>query len=418
MHSLQHQTTGATEATLHPTLLARAHSLSAEHAALSATLSEAFSTATARRVGELSPIATALKSYQAAQSAVAELHSLLSSPSTDEELRSLAAEELESTEAQLSAQARVLKEALTPKHAFAHLPCLLEIRPGPGGMEGRHFADALVRMYRGYCASRGLPCTTVKYEVAEGEVGDMAVGSGGGVEMPVVEAVLEIGAEGAYGLFRGEAGMHRVQRVPGTEKNGRVHTSAVAVWVLPSFPENGGGAGEESDHNDPNSDFYIDPADVKSEKMRASGAGGQHVNKTESAVRLTHIPTGVVVSMQDQRSQHQNRLAAWRLLRSRVAAIRREERELAAKKLRESVLSSKQITRADKIRTYNYGQDRCTDHRSGIDVHNLPDVLSGGDQLEKVMVSVREWLAARDLEDIVAEEEQNSRKKQSRERLR
>jgi peptide chain release factor 1 len=215
---------------------------------------------------------------------------------------------------------------------------------------------------------------------------------------------LEVQDAGAYDAFRGEAGMHRVQRVPATEKSGRTHTSATAVWVLPSFPDSGP---EESaaDIDDPESDFYINPADVRSETMRARGAGGQHVNKTESAIRLTHVPTGTTVSMQDSRSQQRNRDYAWRLLRSRIAQQRREAREEQARRLRSSVLSKSQVTRGDKIRTYNYQQDRCTDHRAGIDVHNLPDVLEGGEVLDKIMDGVREWLAEMDIQAAIAEEE-------------
>lgn len=280
------------------------------------------------------------------------------------------------------------------------MPCLLEIRPGPGGTEGRFFADTLFRMYQTYCANKGYRTKVVTYDISDG---DGQTGTQG--EVALQEAVLEVLEPGAYGMFRGEAGMHRVQRVPVTEKSGRTHTSAVAVWVLPSFPENGTESEAESDWDNPESDFYIDPTEVRSETMRARGAGGQHVNKTESAIRLTHIPTGTTVSMQDSRSQHTNRKEAWRLLRSRIAQQRREAREELAKSLKNSVLSQSQITRGDKIRTYNYQQDRCTEHRAGVDFHNLPNVLEGGEMLEKVMESVQIWLTERDIQAMVAEEE-------------
>ena len=337
-----------------------------------------------------------MKEWDAAQSSLTELRTLLSS--NDAELRQLAADELQTTSADLETLSQKLSASLTPKDPFGEMPCLLEVVAGPGGQEGRLFADTLFRMYRQYCSRMGYRAQVMTYELADGRES-----SGSSGESALLEGVLEIQQPGAYGLFRGEAGMHRVQRIPSTEKNGRVHTSAVAVWVLPSFPEN---SKETEEHlNDPSSDFYIDPKEVRSELMRASGAGGQHVNKTESAIRLTHIPTGTVVSMQENRSQHRNREAAWHLLRSRVAQQRRDEREAQAQSMRDSVLSKDKLTRADKIRTYNFGQDRCTEHRSGLDVHNLPDVLEGGESLEKIVGSVQEWLTARDIRAMIAEDE-------------
>lgn len=274
----------------------------------------------------------------------------------------------------------------------------MEFRPGPGGLEGRFFTDTLFRMYKAHLTGAGFRVRVVKYEVAD-SAGDTV---GAAKENPVQEAVLEVEDPGSYGLLRGEAGMHRVQRVPATENKGRTHTSAVAIWVLPSFPE--GNPDSAADCDDPDSIFYIDPSEVRQEVMRARGAGGQHVNKVESAVRLTHVPTGTTVSMQDSRSQVRNRATAWQLLRSRVAQQRREEREEQAYSLRNSILPKDKVTRADKIRTYNFSQDRCTDHRSGLDVHNLPDVLEGGETLGKIMESVREWMLARDVRTMMAEE--------------
>ncbi|KAK8071316.1 peptide chain release factor 1 [Apiospora hydei] len=360
---LRYASTDAAAPNLPPALLQRARNLAAEHAALATTLEQSFDAKAAKRLGELSR------------------HARANNEPRDGPLG-----------------------LLTPRDPYAQLPCLVEIRPGPGGQEGRYFADAVYKMYRAYCVRVGLRANTVKYEVADGAE---TAGGGAANESPLAEAVLEVLDEGAYDHFRSEAGMHRVQRVPATEKQGRTHTSAVAVWVLPSFPasDSAGSAAMEADFDNPDSDFYIDPKDVRSEKMRAGGAGGQHVNKTESAIRLTHIPTGTVVSMQDSRSQHRNREDAWRLLRSRVAAQRREEQEKVANSLRNSVLAKNQITRGDKIRTYNYQQDRCTDHRSGVDVHNLPDVLLGGETLGRLMESARSWLVGRDVQALIAEEE-------------
>lgn len=364
---------------------------------MSAALETDFDVKRAKRAGELSRIATALKQLEKAKASLSELQGLLRSD--DAELRELAQDDLEATNVELADSSHNLSVALTPKHPFADMPCLLEIRPGPGGTEGRFFADSLFHMYQAYCANKGYRTRVVKYDTMDN---DGQTGSEG--EVPLQEAVLEVEDPGAYAKFRGEAGMHRVQRVPVTEKSGRTHTSAVAVWVLPSFPESGN-TDAESEWDNPESDFYINPAEIRCETMRARGAGGQHVNKTESAIRLTHIPTGTTVSMQDSRSQQRNRDYAWRLMRSRLAQQRREAREEKARQLRSSVLANSQITRGDKIRTYNYQQDRCTDHRSALDVHNLPDVLRGGDTLGRVMESVQTWLVNKDIELLIADEE-------------
>lgn len=327
--------------------------------------------------------------------------------SKDAELRELASDELETTNQRVDTLVHDLTAALTPKHPFADMPCLIEFRPGPGGMEGRFFTDSLFRMYKQWLSRHGYRVNVVKYEVSD-SAGETV---GSARENPLQEAVLEVTDPGSYDLLRGEAGMHRVQRIPATESKGRTHTSAVAIWVLPSFPES---TASETDFEDPESIFYINPADVRQETMRARGAGGQHVNKTESAIRLTHIPTGTTVSMQDSRSQVRNRAAAWQLLRSRIAQQRREEREELAFSLRNSVLAKDRITRADKIRTYNYSQDRVTDHRSGLDVHNLPDVMDGGETLDRVMGSVREYLLAREVRAMMEEEAAKAAKEEKK----
>ncbi|KAK1044224.1 Peptide chain release factor 1, mitochondrial [Friedmanniomyces endolithicus] len=251
-------------------------------------------------------------------------------------------------------------------------------------------------MYEGYCVQAGLRSALLKYETAEG-----MAGTGGS---HVQEAILEVDSPGAYGMLRSEAGVHRVQRVPATESKGRTHTSAASVLVLPSIVAEGGADMGENSFNDPKSDYYVDPKDVNIDVMRASGAGGQHVNRTESAVRLTHTPTNTVVAMQESRSQLENREKAWRLLRSRIAQQRRDVREEELARLRRGAGAGK-AGRENKVRTYNWGQQRVSDHRSGIDVRNLDDVMAGGEALERVMASVRAWMAEQEVLSLVAEDE-------------
>ncbi|KAF7560625.1 hypothetical protein G7046_g3507 [Stylonectria norvegica] len=391
-----------TSPVLAPALLKRARSLTSEHNNLQKTLNSNFDTSKAKRAGELSRVAEALKAWEDSQTSFAELKSMIEDPEQDPDLASIARDELETEKSKLDTLARNLSASLTPRHPFADFPCMIEFRPGPGGLEGRYFTDTLFKMYKGLCMRKGYRHNVMKYEFAD-TAGDSTSSAG---EQPLQEAIIEVLDPGAYDIFRSEAGMHRVQRIPSTESKGRVHTSAVAVWVLPSFPES---SATDSALDDPESDFYINPSELRIETMRARGAGGQHVNKTESAIRMTHIPSGTVVSMQDHRSQQRNREEAWKLMRSRVADQRREQREEEASRLRDSVLSQTQITRGDKIRTYNYNQDRCTDHRAGLDVHNLPGVLEGGEGLDRIMDGARDYIVGKDIEILVAGEEAKER---------
>lgn len=386
--------------TVSPFLLSRARSSAEEHATLTSKLADSYDTSTAKRLGELTPVTDALNSYNDAMSSLKELHSLLQDPTSDAELRTLASEDLPTTESSLATATHALTTALIPRHPFAHLPCLLEIRPGVGGNEAALFAADLLRMYTAYCSANNLRTTLLKYEASDG------MADPNGSDAPMSEAILEIASPGAYGSLRGEAGVHRVQRVPATETKGRTHTSAASVLVLPSFTESGNGE-DETDFDNPNSDYYIHPSDVKTDVMRARGAGGQHVNTTDSAVRLTHTPTGTVVAMQDARSQLKNRTKAWGVLRAKIAQMKRDAREEEMLALRRrSVGGQGKANRSDKVRTYNWGQQRVTDHRSGVSVMGeLQGVIEGGEALEGVMESVRRWLVERDVEDLAAEEE-------------
>jgi peptide chain release factor 1 len=374
--------------------------MASEHDKLAKETSETFDAKISKRIGELKSVATALKEWEDTQDSLNELHALLKDPITDQELRELAADDLATTATQLETLSQNLATALTPKHPFEDLPCLIEIRPGVGGGEAALFAGDLLRMYKAYCSRKNMRVSMLKYETADGD-------SDASGESPLAEAILEVESPGAYGQLRSEAGVHRVQRVPATESKGRTHTSAVAVLVLPSLPVSASEGQEmwEADLNDPTSDYYVNPTEVRTDVMRARGAGGQHVNTTDSAIRLTHIPTNTVVSMQDSRSQHKNRDKAWQLLRSRLAQSRREAREEEAVKLRRGVIGVAKMGRGDKVRTYNWGQQRVTDHRSGLSVHNLDDVMEGGHDLDKIIDSVKTWLGEREIEGILAEEE-------------
>ncbi|CZS92337.1 probable peptide chain release factor 1 [Rhynchosporium agropyri] len=369
-----------------------------EHEQLITESSDTFDAKIAKRIGELKSVAEALREWENTRETQDELQKLFDDPTTEAELRELASEDLVATVEDLDLLSRKLSTALTPKHPFEDMPCLIEVRPGAGGSEAAIFAADLLRMYQSYCTRRNLRSSVLKYETQDGDSSDSPA---------LAEAILEIDSPGAYGQLRSEAGVHRVQRVPATEQKGRTHTSAVGVLVLPSLPAASSDGKEmwEEDMNDPNSDYYVNSTDVKTDVMRARGAGGQHVNTTDSAVRLTHIPTNTVVSMQDSRSQHKNREKAWQVLRSKLAQARREAREEEVMKLRRGVIGVAKMGRGDKVRTYNWGQQRVTDHRSGLSVHNLDDVMEGGDELDKIIGSVRTWFSDREIEGMLAEEE-------------
>ncbi|KAH0341682.1 release factor, partial [Aureobasidium melanogenum] len=396
------QLAAVADGAISPALLSRARSMAKEHDEITAKLAENFDTKAAKKLGQLSSVTNALKEWEKANDSLSELRTLLSDPKTDKDLVELAEEDLASSQNEFSQASDALKLALVPRHPFADLPCLIEIRPGAGGGEAAIFAGDMLRMYTSYCNRLGLRTSLLKYEDADGQ--------GAGSDAPLQEAVLEVESPGAYGILRCEAGVHRVQRVPATESKGRTHTSAASVLVLPSFPAEPSQELGEDSFDDPNSDYYVDPKDVRTDVMRARGAGGQHVNTTDSAVRLTHLPTGTVVAIQDSRSQPKNREKAWRLLRSRIAQSRREQREEEMLAMRRSVVGVAKMGRENKIRTYNWGQQRVTDHRSGISVHDLDDVLEGGIELERVMESVRGWLSEQEVLGLAAEEELAAKK--------
>ncbi|MCK7558939.1 peptide chain release factor 1 [Chitinophaga sedimenti] len=293
---------------------------------------------------QLEKIVKAYKAYTDLLDAIAFNKEVLESG--DEEMRELAKAETESLSEQKEEAEATIRNLLIPKDPQDERNAQLEIRAGTGGDEASLFAGDLLRMYLRYCENKG-------WKVA---VMNETPGSAGGYK----EVVLEVTGDDVYGTLKFESGVHRVQRVPATEASGRVHTSAATVAILPEADE---------------VDVEIREADIKMDTFRSSGAGGQHVNKTESAVRLTHIPTGTVVECREGRSQHSNRDIAMKMLRSRIweVAVRKHEDAIAAQ--RKSLVSTGD--RSAKIRTYNYPQGRVTDHRIGMTVYNLDAFMNG-----------------------------------------
>ena len=264
----------------------------------------------------------------------------------DPELKSMAKEELDRLLPELEVLESEIKQLLVPKDPEDAKNAVLEIRAGTGGDEAGLFAADLFRMYARYLDEKGW-----KYTVLSATEGTL-----GGYK----EVSVEVSGEEVYGTLKYESGVHRVQRVPATESQGRVHTSAATVAVLPEADE---------------LDVQINDTDIRKDTFRSSGAGGQHVNKTESGVRLTHLPTNTVVECQDGRSQHQNYDQALKVLRARIWDAARAERDKAISEHRKSLVSTGD--RSAKIRTYNYPQGRVTDHRIGFTVYNLPEVMNG-----------------------------------------
>ena len=296
---------------------------------------------------ELTPAADAARAVVAMRRDLAELEALAADPDADADMRALAAEELPDLKARLPDAERALALQLLPRDAADSKPAILEIRAGTGGDEASLFGADLLRMYLRYAERNGY-----KVEYLSNNMTDM-----GGVK----EVVLSMsGKRGAYSRLKYESGVHRVQRVPETESQGRIHTSAATVAVLPEVDD---------------VQIEIKESDLRIDTYRSSGAGGQHVNKTESAIRITHLPTGMVVSCQDEKSQLKNKEQAMRVLKSRLYDFYRTQQEAERAGARKSQIGSGD--RSERIRTYNFPQGRVTDHRIGVTLYRLEAFLDG-----------------------------------------
>ena len=300
----------------------------------------------AKEHAELSPIVECLESYNEAVDSIEDAREILSG--SDPDLRELAREEIDEAESRRTSLENELKILLLPADPVDAANVYLEVRAGTGGDEAALFAGDLLRMYLRYGELRGWTS----------EIVSESPGEHGGYK----EAIVRITGRGVYSRLKFESGGHRVQRVPETESQGRIHTSACTVAVLPEADEIG--------------EIEIDASDLRIDTFRASGAGGQHVNKTDSAIRITHLPTSTVVECQDERSQHKNRARAMSLLKARLLAAERERRDSERAETRRLLVGSGD--RSQRIRTYNFPQGRVTDHRINLTLYKLGAIMAGG----------------------------------------
>ena len=320
-----------------------------------------------REHAELQPVIESARAYRQAQTQLEQTEVLIADPSGDSDMRSLAEQERAALRERLTALDQELKSQLLPKDAADESSAIVEIRAGTGGDEAALFAGDLLGMYQRYCALQGWK--TEILSLSESDLGGFK------------DAVLEVEGRGVFAKLKFESGVHRVQRVPATESQGRIHTSAATVAVLAEAED---------------VDIEIHDNDLRIDTYRAQGAGGQHVNKTDSAVRITHLPTNTVVAMQEEKSQHKNKAKAMTMLKAKLYDAERQRIAQARASERKSLVGSGD--RSERIRTYNFPQGRVTDHRINLTLYNLARII-GGDGLGEII----DALVVQDQADRLAE---------------
>ena len=333
-------------------IVARYHDLAATMSAQGGQDSQTFARMS-KEYADLSPVVESIEELRRARRELADLDSLIADPATDSEMKSLAEEERQALKSRVPGLERAVQRMLLPKDEADERNAILEVRAGTGGEEAALFAAALFRMYQRYADLHGW-----KFEIMELN----ETGLGG-----YKEVIASITGRSVFARLKYESGVHRVQRVPATEASGRIHTSAATVAVLPEAEE---------------VDVRIEDKDLRIDVFRSSGPGGQSVNTTDSAVRITHLPTGIVVQQQDEKSQHKNKAKALKILRARLYEAERARRDAARAATRRTQIGTGD--RSERIRTYNFPQGRVTDHRINLTLYELDRVLAG-DALDKII---------------------------------
>jgi peptide chain release factor 1 len=320
-----------------------------------------------REHAELAPVIETARAHRNTQKQIEETDALIVDPASDAEMRGMAEQERAELRERLGILDQALKIQLLPRDAADSSSAIVEIRAGTGGDEAALFAADLLGMYQRYCSLQGW--RTEVMDITESDLGG------------IKDATLEVNGRGAYARLKFESGVHRVQRVPVTEAQGRIHTSAATVAVLPEAED---------------VDIVINDKDLRIDVYRAQGAGGQHVNKTESAVRITHLPTGIAVAQQTEKSQHKNKAHAMKLLKAKLYDMERQRVDGARAAERKSMVGSGD--RSERIRTYNFPQGRVTDHRINLTLYKLDRIITG-DELSDVI----DALVSQDQADRLAE---------------